>query len=77
MSVDQDEQDEMLIQQLMKLCDMDAVLEAKNIHSWEPEDVAVYFYNKNIDLDSCLKFYDHKINSKILFSLTQQDLKMN
>lgn len=75
LSVDQDEQDEMLIQQLMKLCDMDAVLEAKNIHSWEPEDVAVYFYNKNIDLDSCLKFYDHKINSKILFSLTQQDLK--
>lgn len=75
LSVDQEEQDEMLIQQLMKLCDMDAVLEAKNIHSWEPVDVAVYFYNKNIDLDSCLKFYDHKINCKILFSLTQQDLK--
>lgn len=75
LSVDQDEQDEMLIQQLMKLCNMDAVLEAKNISAWEPEDVAVYFYNKDIDLDSCLKFYDHKINSKILFSLTQQDLK--
>ncbi|KAL6932977.1 hypothetical protein ACO0R3_002067 [Hanseniaspora guilliermondii] len=75
LSVDQEEQDEVLIQQLMKLCDMDAVLETRNIKSWEPEDVAVYFYNKNIDLDSCLKFYDHKINSKILFSLTQQDLK--
>ena len=74
-SVDQEQQDEMLIQQLMKLCNMDDVLECRNIDSWEPQDVTVFFYNKNIDLDSCLKFYDHKIDAKILFSLTQQDLK--
>lgn len=71
----QDAGDEILIQELINQSNVADIHEEKNIESWEPKDVAVYFYYKKIETDGCLKFYDHKINGKILLALDIQDLK--
>ncbi|XBW37709.1 hypothetical protein QEN19_003293 [Hanseniaspora menglaensis] len=73
--LEQSDEDHHLMQDLLKQSNVTEILEKLNINNWEPKDVAVYFYNKNIDLDSCLKFYDHKIDGKILLALELQDLK--
>ena len=72
----QDAQDEVLIKELINQSDVNKLSNpAKHVQNWEPKDVAVYFYNKKIELDSALKFYDHKIDGKILLALELQDLK--